>query len=190
MLADLEEAGDVVEEAEDEDWKDVEDDSPVPPEPGLERVADAAESLHTDGDSEVGGGEQSTAAESDHHIGHIGVPVIQLPRPEQDRNRPEKWGGKGWNYLVMQVKTTQRMKIMSTRARQTINLWNVSLKSFLLRIIMLTTFPAVNRANSHSSVNYVLPIIPNIPISGTKYPSMIRPSGPSEFCSTHQAYQC
>ena len=99
-------------------------------------------------------------------------------------------GGKGWNYLVMQVKTTQRMKIMSTRARQTINLWNVSLKSFLLRIIMLTTFPAVNRANSHSSVNYVLPIIPNIPISGTKYPSMIRPSGPSEFCSTHQAYQC
>ena len=92
MLADLEEAGDVVEEAEDEDWKDVEDDSPVPPEPGLERVADAAESLHTDGDSEVGGGEESAAAESDHHIGHIGVPVIQLPRPEQDRNRPEKWG--------------------------------------------------------------------------------------------------
>ena len=110
---------------------------------------------------------------------------------EQDRGEASRgWGREERGYLVMQTKTMQRMKIVSTRARQTINLWNVSLKSFLLRIIMLTTFPAVNRANSHSSVNYVLPIIPNIPISGTKYPSMIRPSGPSEFCSTHQAYQC
>ena len=45
--------------------------------------------------------------------------------------------------MVMQVKTAQRMKTMSTKARQMINLWKVSLNSFLQRIRILVTFPSV-----------------------------------------------
>ena len=79
VFVDLQEQGEVEDDAEDDDWKEVEDESPVPPEPGLERVADAAVSLHTDGDGEVGGGQESTAAESNHHHQHW-VQPSQLPR--------------------------------------------------------------------------------------------------------------
>ena len=51
--------------------------------------------------------------------------------------------GDSATYLVMQVKTAQRMKTMSTKARQMINLWKVSLNSFLQRIRILVTFPSV-----------------------------------------------
>ena len=67
VFVDLQEQGEVEDDAEDDDWKEVEDESPVPPEPGLERVADAAVSLHTDGDGEVGGGEESTATHRNDH---------------------------------------------------------------------------------------------------------------------------
>ena len=70
VFADLQEQGEVEDDAEDEDWQEVEDDSPVSPDPGLERIADAAESLYTDGDGEVGGGEESTAAHRNHHHQH------------------------------------------------------------------------------------------------------------------------
>ena len=65
-------------DAEPEDWKEVEDQSPVAPEPGLERMADGAVSLHTDGDCEVRGGEESTAAHRDDDHQH-GVQTGQLP---------------------------------------------------------------------------------------------------------------
>ena len=81
VSADLQEPGEVEEDAEDDDWKEVEAEPPVPPEPGLERIADAAVSLHTDGDGEVGGGEESTAPQRNQHHQH-GVQPNQLPRPE------------------------------------------------------------------------------------------------------------
>ena len=44
--------------------------------------------------------------------------------------------------LVTEEKIEQRMKMMSTTARQVINLWKVSLNSFLQRMRILVTFPA------------------------------------------------
>ena len=59
-------------------------------------MTDGAVSLHTDGDGEVGGGEESTAAHRDDDHQH-GVQTGQLPRPGtgQEEGLSSDWGGGG-----------------------------------------------------------------------------------------------
>ena len=81
-------------------------------------------------------------------VRYIDVTKAQLPIGTINRNIGSNicpWFpcSKLW-VLMIQVKMAQMMKMMSTTARLMRSLWNVSLNSFLLKIVMLTMFPINN----------------------------------------------